>query len=168
MHPVLALAAVVVLAAPSHRVPPNPAIDMPGYLRISEEAARAREGRRVTEDEFVRMSREPGTLVLDARNDAMYDLLHVKGAVHLDFTMFSAANLARVIPSTDTRLLIYCNNNFKNSERAFFRKGVDASLNLSTFIALYSYGYRNVYELGPLIDARTTRLELVPSSAAGK
>jgi phage shock protein E len=31
-------------------------------------------------------------------------------------------------------------------------------LNLSTYIALYNYGYRNVYELGPLIDIRTSRL----------
>jgi hypothetical protein len=38
-----------------------------------------------------------------------------------------------------------------------------ASLNLSTYISLYSYGYRNIYELGPLLDVQTTKLELVSS-----
>jgi hypothetical protein len=33
-----------------------------------------------------------------------------------------------------------------------------ASLNLSTYIALYTYGYRNIYELGPLLDINATRL----------
>jgi hypothetical protein len=38
-----------------------------------------------------------------------------------------------------------------------------ASLNLSTYVSLYTYGYRNVYELGPLLDVKTTKLELVSS-----
>ena len=33
-----------------------------------------------------------------------------------------------------------------------------ASLNLSTYIALYNYGYRNVYELGPQLDPKVSRL----------
>ena len=36
-----------------------------------------------------------------------------------------------------------------------------ASLNLSTYIALYSYGYRNVYELGPLIDLEASKLPFI-------
>ena len=36
-----------------------------------------------------------------------------------------------------------------------------ASLNLSTFIALYNYGYRNLYELGPLIDVREAKIPFV-------
>ena len=60
-------------------------------------------------------------------------------------------------------LIIYCNNNFRNEERAFPTKMAEASLNISTYISLYTYGYRNVYELGPLLDAETTKLELVAS-----
>jgi hypothetical protein len=36
-----------------------------------------------------------------------------------------------------------------------------ASLNLLTFTELYNYGYRNLYELGPLVDMRQTKLTLV-------
>ena len=38
-------------------------------------------------------------------------------------------------------------------------KLASASLNLSTYIALYNYGYRNVYELAPRIDFRSSQLE---------
>ncbi len=42
-----------------------------------------------------------------------------------------------------------------------------ASLNLYTFNTLYSYGYKNVYELGPLIDIQKSVLafegSLVPT-----
>ena len=34
---------------------------------------------------------------------------------------------------------------------------------LSTFIALYNYGYRNVWELGPVIDVKKTKLPLEPT-----
>ena len=37
-------------------------------------------------------------------------------------------------------------------------KAAPASLNISTYIALATYGYTNVYELGPLLDVKTTKL----------
>src|SRR5687768_9232696 len=137
----------------------NPAIDMAGYLSVAREAAQHRQTRRVSEDEFIRMSREPGTLVLDARSREKYNELHVKGAVNLPFPDIAIESLKALIPDKSTRILIYCNNNFANAEGPFPAKIARASLNLSTYIALYSYGYRNVYELGPLIDIRQSKLE---------
>jgi phage shock protein E len=137
----------------------NPAIDMAGYLKVSQEAAQHREGRRVSEEEFLRMSREPGTIVLDARSKEKYDELHVKGAINLSFPDIAVESLERAIPDKATRILIYCNNNFLNAEGPFPVKIARASLNLSTYIALYSYGYREVYELGPLLDLKQSRLE---------
>src|SRR6266850_5255537 len=90
----------------------NPAIDMPGYLRIAGEAARHRRTRRVSEAEFIRMSREPGTVILDARSREKYDELHVRGAIHLSFPDIAVESLKRLIPDKNTRILIYCNNNF--------------------------------------------------------
>ncbi|HEX6623671.1 MAG TPA: rhodanese-like domain-containing protein, partial [Pyrinomonadaceae bacterium] len=113
--------------------------------------------------DFIRMSREPGTVILDARSRQKYDELHVKGALNLSFPDIAVESLGRVLPDKDTRVLIYCNNNFRGAEGPFPTKRSIASLNLSTYIALYSYGYRNVYELGPLIDVQATKLELVPS-----
>ena len=138
----------------------NPAIDMDGYLRVAAEAAAFRQTHRVTEDEFLAMSAEPGTIVLDARSSEKFALLHIKGAVNLSFPDISIATLAELLPDKNTRILIYCNNNFRNEELAFPGKAARASLNLSTYIALYSYGYRNVYELGPLLDIHSTKLPL--------
>ena len=137
----------------------NPAIDMPGYLRIANEAAAHRATRRVSETEFIRMSGEPGTVILDARSKEKYDQLHVKRALNLSFPDIAIETLRAAIPDAGTRILIYCNNNFANAEGPFPAKLASASLNLSTYIALYNYGYRNVYELAPLIDLRSSQLE---------
>jgi S1-C subfamily serine protease len=142
----------------------NPAIDMNGYLSISTEAAKHREMRRVSEEEFIRMSREPGTIVLDARSSRLYQFLHVKGAVNLSFPDIAVESLRQTLPDKNTRILIYCNNNFVGAPEAFPTKAPSASLNLSTFIALYNYGYKNVYELGPLIDIKSAKLEFESSA----
>jgi hypothetical protein len=142
----------------------NPAIDMEGYLRVSREAATHRATRLVTEEEFIRMSREPDTVVLDARSREKFDELHVKGAINLSFPDIAVESLAQALPDKATRILIYCNNNFENAPGAFPVKIARASLNLSTYIALYSYGYRNVYELEPLIDIRSSKLAFEPQA----
>jgi hypothetical protein len=141
----------------------NPQIDMQAYLKVAQEAAAYRQSHRLSEDEFLRMSREPGVIVLDARSRDKYDLLHIRGAVNLPFPDIAIESLARTLPNKKAKILIYCNNNFRNQERAFPAKAPDASLNVSTYISLYSYGYRNVWELGPFLDAKTTRLPLVPT-----
>jgi hypothetical protein len=141
----------------------NPAIDMQGFLRVSSEAASARESRRISEGDFIRMSREPGTIVLDARSREKFEELHVKGAIHLSFPNIAVDSLHATIPDKATRILIYCNNNFLGAPSAFPTKIPAASLNLSTYIALYSYGYRNIYELAPLLDIKTSKLEFESS-----
>ena len=163
---VFAVVLCVPLAGADTRAPvANPAIDMEGFLRVSREAAQHRATRRVTEDEFLSMSREPDTVVLDARSREKYVELHVKGAINLSFPDIAVESLARTIPDKATRILIYCNNNFANAEGPFPTKAPSASLNLSTYIALYNYGYRNVYELGPLIDVAKSRLPFESSPA---
>lgn len=137
----------------------NPAIDMEAYLRVSVAAAEHRQTRRLSETDFIRMSREPGTVMLDARSREKYDELHIKGAINLSFPDIAVASLERAIPDRATRVLIYCNNNFRDAEGPFPSKLPSASLNLSTYIALYNYGYRNVYELGPLVDIGASLLE---------
>ena len=136
----------------------NPAIDMEGFLRVSADAARHRSTRRLSEAEFIRMSREPGVVILDARSRDKFDELHVKGAINLSFPDIAVATLQAAIPDKSTRILIYCNNNFRGAEQPFPTKIPVASLNLSTYVALYSYGYRNIYELAPQLDLASSRL----------
>jgi len=151
----------IVLLAFSGIAQANPAIDMPGYLQVSRDAAEHRASRLLSEEEFIRMSRAPGTVVLDARSREKFDELHVQGALSLPFPDIAIESLRAAIPDKGTRILIYCNNNFANAEGPFPAKIPRASLNLSTYIALYSYGYRNVYELEPLIDLKASTLRFV-------
>jgi phage shock protein E len=137
---------------------PNPAIDINGYLKVSQDAAKHREKRRLTEDDFIKMSTESGTIILDARSKEKFDLLHIKGAINLSFPDITVDSLKHTIPDKNTRILIYCNNNFRNSVVAFPTKMPTASLNISTYIALYNYGYRNIYELGPQFDPKKTKI----------
>lgn len=156
-------AAAFAAAEPSELA--NPAIDSAGYLRVVNAALEHRAARRLTEDRFIAMSGQPGTVVLDARSREKYDALHVRGAVSLPFPDITVARLAQLVPDRATRILIYCNNNFANAPDPFPTKLPSAALNLATYTALYDYGYRNVYELGPLLDIHTTR---IPFAAAGR
>ena len=155
---IVAAATLTCAGAHAQSVAENPAIDMPGFLRVSAEAAAAREVRRISEADFIRMSRDPKTVILDARSRQSFDELHIKGAINLSFPDIAIDSLSAAIPDKSTRILIYCNNNFSGAPSAFPTKLPVASLNLSTYVALYSYGYRNVYELAPLLDIKTSKL----------
>lgn len=130
----------------------NPQIDYPGFLKDADKVGALREKRRITEKQFLEMMQDPETIVLDARSAEKYGKLHIKGARNLSLPDMTETDLAKVIPSKTTRVLIYCNNNFDNAPAAFPSKSVRLSLNIFTFNTLYGYGYTNVYELGPFID----------------
>jgi hypothetical protein len=93
--------------------------------------------------------------------------------------------LANVIPTPETTVLIYCNNNFDGnqvdfapksasprllgarqpgnrvfeSQVALQSKPLELALNVPTYINLYGYGYRNVYELGELVKVTDPRVQ---------
>ena len=93
----IVLAASGAAAAQSAAAAPpivNPAIDPAAFLRVAAAALAERERHRVSEAEFVRMAREPGTIVLDARSREKYDELHVEGALHLSFADIAIDSLA--------------------------------------------------------------------------
>jgi len=154
----LALLSQIALAAAID----NPAIDIEGYQRMVNEVVGQRQSHRISEEEFIRLSRLPGTVILDARSRAKYDLLHVRGAVNVSFSDLTVDSLAATVPDKNTRILIYCNNNFGDAPDPMPSKLPMAALNHATYTTLYTYGYRNIYELGPLLSVRTTKIELVP------
>ena len=137
---------------------PNELIDYPKYIEIARKVEPVRKQRRLTEEQFAAMAAEPGTIVLDARSADKFKMRHIRGAVSLPFTDFTAESLAKVLPAKTTRVLIYCNNNFRGAPISLTSKAAPASLNISTYVALTTYGYTKVYELGPLLDVKTTTL----------
>lgn len=142
---------------------PNPLIDYAAFARLTNELQPVREKNRITEEQFIRMSAEPKTVILDARSKDRFDHIHVKGALHLAFTDFTEDALRKLIPDKSTRILIYCNNNFDNEPVHFASKSPAVALNIQTFVNLHAYGYTNVRELGPLLDVKTTHIPFVRS-----
>jgi hypothetical protein len=161
MHRTLAACAVLLFAldVPA-KEPPNPNIDSAAYLRLASAAIEHRESRRISEDEFIRLARKPGVVILDMRSRAKFDALHVKGATNLDFSDITIDSLDTLVPDKSTTILIYCNNNFRDAPDPMPAKLIAAALNLSTYTSLYTYGYRNVYELGPNLSVKSTRIPL--------
>ena len=156
----LAIAAALSLTsvAPAQTSITNRLIDYRVFAEKVRQTQALREQHRLTEEQFLTAMAEPGVVLLDARSTAKFKLRHLSGAVNLTLPDFTAADLARVIPAKDTKVLIYCNNNFLGSPVAFASKAPGASLNLSTFVTLATYGYTNVFELGPLIDIQRSKL----------
>lgn len=158
-------------------------VDFDAFLKLAQEVKPHREERLVTLDKFNEMSKQEDVIILDTRSKEMYDRKHVKGAIHLNFSDFTQQRLAEVIPSKDTKILIYCNNNFilnpvrLTSDPAFISKvampyerltlespaeksdALTLALNIPTYINLYGYGYKNVYELSELITVSDARIQ---------
>ena len=139
-------------------------IDYRGFQHLTQEVETYRAERLVSLADFQRMASEPNTIILDARSADRYAVGHIDGAINLPFTDFTDQSLSETLHDPNVRILIYCNNNFRNEELAFPGKAARASLNLSTYIALYSYGYTNVYELAPLKELKESKLEFEGTS----
>jgi rhodanese-related sulfurtransferase len=138
-----------------------------------------RASRLVDLNTFMKMSKDPEAIILDSRSTFRFERIHVKGARHLAFTDYTQDNLQKVIPSFETKILIYCNNNFDGNQKDFASKialprpkpgnavatqfaaqakPIMMALNIPTYINLYGYGYRNVYELNELVNVNDPRI----------
>ncbi|MBT9547785.1 MAG: rhodanese-like domain-containing protein [Candidatus Sericytochromatia bacterium] len=140
------------VAAPSR-------VDYPGFVDLSQEAGEYRKQRLVAIETFMKMAEDPQTMILDARSESAYRRKHIKGAININFSDFSVEGLKQAIPDKNKRILIYCNNNIEGDTANFPTKSVSLALNIPTFINLYGYGYKNVYELSSLLQADDARLK---------
>ncbi len=145
----------------------SPLINYDGYTEMVSEVAPVRRDRLITLADFNARALRPDVLVLDARSAQAFAEGHIKGAVNLPLPDFTAEALAEVIGANEDReILIYCNNNFNNDRRPVMTKRVELALNIQTFINLYGYGYRNVYELGEAVDMDAPEVGWVSGSPA--
>lgn len=136
---------------------PPALVDFPSFRDLLTEMDDHRAARRVSLERFLEMSLEENTIILDTRSQEAFTRKHLKGAVHLNFSDFTAEKLAEVIPGKATRILIYCNNNVKDDPKNFALKGGPLALNIPTYLNLYGYGYRNVFELKSLVAVEDPR-----------
>lgn len=131
----------------------SPFIDFVGYISLATEVQEYRTSRLITLADFKAKGAKPDVLILDARSSQAFAEGHIDGAVNLPLPDFNDQSLAELIGDNANReILIYCNNNFTNNLRPIPLKRVQLALNIQTFINLYGYGYKNVFELGDAVD----------------
>jgi len=138
----------------------NPRIDGEGYILESMKAIEHRDSRRVSEGQFIEMSQKDGVVILDTRSRLAYDMLHVEGSINLPYPDMAYETLNAIFPNKDQIILIYCNNNFSGGGMVIPAKTAIGALNTSTYGQLYSYGYRNIYELGEYLPLNDTEIKM--------
>ena len=139
----------------------NPQIDYRAFQALAASVAPERAQRLIAFDAFKAEAAKPEALLLDARSKDAFQRGHIKGAVNLPLTDFTAESLAEVIGRDPNRpILIYCNNNFSNHQSPVPLKRALA-LNIQTFINLVGYGYHNVRELAEIVDFTDPKVEWV-------
>ena len=82
MKTVLALSLVTVASycafAADQKPIPNRMIDYNGFLQNASAVQQLRDQHRISEQEFIQMAGETGTIIFDARSDSKFAMLHVK------------------------------------------------------------------------------------------
>lgn len=164
---------------------------------LMQEVKPHREQRLVTLQDFIKKSKQKNTLILDTRSKEMYDRKHLTGAININFSDFTQQVLDDFFSNyngKNTQILIYCNNNFEDQlapnlqDLAFMTKAIlpqekteklkknlklkqhpkTLALNIPTYINLYGYGYKNVYELAELVDVNDDRISFEGTDVISK
>jgi hypothetical protein len=147
----------LVLLAPLSTVhaapkPGSALIDYDGYMKLTRDVRPYRAKRLLPLSEFRAKASRSEALLLDARSAQAFAEGHIEGAINLPFPDFTAEALAKLIgPNRNRPIYIYCNNNFSDNRRPVVTKALPLALNIQTFVNLYGYGYKNVWELADVI-----------------
>ncbi|MBE2216742.1 MAG: rhodanese-like domain-containing protein [Ignavibacteria bacterium] len=157
----------------------SPFVSFDDYETLMAEVKEHRKSRLLELADYLEMAKQEDVIILDARSEAMYKSKHIKGAVNLNFSDFTQETLAQLISNFETKILIYCNNNFQDDSQNFPTKvsmpkieekkgggdkGITLALNIPTYLNLYGYGYRNVYELNEILSVDDPRMEFEGTS----
>jgi hypothetical protein len=192
----------------------SPLVSFDDYENLMTKVKEHRKTRLVDLNTFNSMKAKKEVYILDTRSREMYDRKHIKGAIHLNFSDFTQANLDALFPNRNATILIYCNNNFiddynlaniiedenfaskvskpkfdlselhiepvvsetiqtadqteirlnsdlMQNERTIIvtESEITLALNIPTYINLYGYGYRNIFELSELISVHDPRIQ---------
>lgn len=147
------------------------ACDFDSFVKIAQKVQHERAQRLLSAKQFVQMASEPGTVVLDARSVDSFELVRVKGSKNLPYTSFGEATLSKLIPTHQTKILIYCRNNLDSKSlkkledpndddeqivTALTIKKPMGGLNVPVAITLRIYGYEDVWELDEIVDPWNT------------
>jgi phage shock protein E len=161
----LLIFALAMLAAPlTAQIPGRdaPEADYDAFLALAAEVKPYRSERLISIADFNTRKTKANVLILDARSEWAYKQGHIRGAINLPLSDFDAKSLAKIVgDNPDREILIYCNNNFNDDVRPVILKTGRTVLTIPTFIGLYAYGYKNIWELKGALDLNAPEVDWV-------
>jgi hypothetical protein len=86
--------------------------------------------------------KKKSVVLIDLRSKASYDQAHLRGAVNVPATELTDETLKTVVPTLDTRIVVYCDDTLLPSRRI--------ALTTLGHPAIFQLGYKNVYRLEDL------------------
>jgi phage shock protein E len=164
---------------PVHRG--SPLIDFDGHRKLAAEAGAHRQKRLIGWKEFQERANRPlglyssRAIILDTRDRSVFAAGHIKGAVNLPLPDFDEGNLTDLLgrdmggaqtlmmPYYEREILLYDGDSLAGTAST---EEAQIPLPLQTFITLYGYGYKNVYELGEAVDRNLPEVEWVGDKQA--
>ncbi|GAB5489612.1 MAG: rhodanese-like domain-containing protein [Parasphingorhabdus sp.] len=140
---------------------PNEQVDYAAFASLTAKLQEFRAKRLISMDQFSDLATQDNAIILDTRSAAAFQAGHINGAINLPFSDFTEEKLTQVLGDKNRPILIYCNNNFRDNAFPVARKSAPLALNIPTFINLYGYGFKNIYELNDVVAMSDPRLEWV-------
>jgi len=126
----------------------SPLVSFSQFETLADSVEHYRESRLISAQDFVAFGKEKNTIILDTRSKKFFAQKHVKGAINLPFADFTQESLEALIPNKNTKILIYCNNNFMADE--YF------SVEDRSFASKVSYDYKTMLSYSVLLNLRNT------------
>jgi len=91
-------------------------------------------------DDFIKLrDSNPDLIILDVRPEVNYRNEHIKNAVNIDASSLTKERLEEVIPSKESKIVVYCSNSLFPTRMI--------ALTTPSYAELYSKGYKNVHVL---------------------
>lgn len=136
---------MVLCAAPAfaQQAPMQP-IPADDYFKKSLAINAVRKVSNVTLSDLPELMKDKNTVIIDVRGDADYKAMHISGAKHLSLSDMKPDTLAKVIPSTSTRVILYCDA----ALTPFPTRRV--ALSTEAYPLVYMHGYTNLHEVSSL------------------
>lgn len=142
---IFALIVTVSLNASAHAASPPATSEINAqdfYQRAS-----AAPPKQITAKQLATWLAKKSVVLIDLRGKESYAAAHIRGAINVPIELLTAQHLKTVVPNSDSRIVVYCTNNFMPTR----------------MIALTTLGYPAIEQLG---YSKVHRLEDLWSSAS--
>lgn len=117
------------------------------YFKNWDKIDEIRQERQIHYTKIPEILKKEDALILDVRSKEDYDCGHIKGAKNLSLTDITEKTLPQIVPSKQTKIIIYC-------EKTLWANRRNIPATQISFPIIYELGYENVYEIEPVMDGR--------------